>query len=408
MKIVSTPCGVLEIMIEMKTITILGSTGSIGTQALEVARKHGFCIKALAAFSSVDKLAEQADEFRPEYVCIYKEDLLDRLKKLLDERDLGDIKIFTGMQGLRNIAELDGVDIMLNSVVGMVGLEPTLAAIAHGTDIALANKETLVAGGELVINSAKAKGVRIYPVDSEHSAIFQCLQGNKSEQLNKIILTASGGPFFGKTKTDLEGVTVEQALAHPNWSMGKKITIDSATLMNKGLEFIEAMWLFGVTPDQIEIVVHRESVIHSAVEYKDHSIIAQMGVPDMKIPIQYALLYPDRKECPTKALSLTDYGTLTFFKPDYETFECLSACIKAITVGGTMPAMVNGANEAAVAAFLDGKIEFLDIGRIVSGVIEELKASEVTDLEDVLAADRKARMYAAEKINIIKQRKATK
>jgi len=392
----------------MKTISILGSTGSIGTQALEVARKHSFRIKALAAFSSVVKLAEQAAEFKPEYICIYKEELKSQLADVLKAKGLDSIKLLTGMEGLRFIAELDGVDIMLNSVVGMVGLEPTLAAIAHGTDIALANKETLVAGGELVINSAKAKGVNIYPVDSEHSAIFQCLQGNKRDQLNKIILTASGGPFFGKSRSELEGVTVEQALAHPNWSMGRKITIDSATLMNKGLEFIEAMWLFGVSPEQIEIVVHRESVIHSAVEYKDHSVIAQMGVPDMKIPIQYALLYPDRTDCPTRPLSLTDYGKLTFAKPDYDTFDCLTACIKAITVGGTMPAMVNGANEAAVASFLEGEIEFLDIGRIVSGVIDDLKASEVNTLEDVLSADRAARSYAADIIDKIKQRKATK
>lgn len=395
-------------MLTMKTISILGSTGSIGTQALEVARKHDFRIKALAAFSSVDKLAEQAAEFKPEYICIYKEELKSQLADVLKAKGLDSIKLLTGMEGLRFIAELDGVDIMLNSVVGMVGLEPTLAAIAHGTDIALANKETLVAGGELVINSAKAKGVNIYPVDSEHSAIFQCLQGNKRDQLNKIILTASGGPFFGKSRSELEGVTVEQALAHPNWSMGRKITIDSATLMNKGLEFIEAMWLFGVSPEQIEIVVHRESVIHSAVEYKDHSVIAQMGVPDMKIPIQYALLYPDRTDCPTRPLSLTDYGKLTFAKPDYDTFDCLTACIKAITVGGTMPAMVNGANEAAVASFLEGEIEFLDIGRIVSGVIDDLKASEVNTLEDVLSADRAARSYAADIIDKIKQRKATK
>jgi len=395
-------------MLTMKTISILGSTGSIGTQALEVARKHSFRIKALAAFSSVVKLAEQAAEFKPEYICIYKEELKSQLADVLKAKGLDSIKLLTGMEGLRFIAELDGVDIMLNSVVGMVGLEPTLAAIAHGTDIALANKETLVAGGELVINSAKAKGVNIYPVDSEHSAIFQCLQGNKRDQLNKIILTASGGPFFGKSRSELEGVTVEQALAHPNWSMGRKITIDSATLMNKGLEFIEAMWLFGVSPEQIEIVVHRESVIHSAVEYKDHSVIAQMGVPDMKIPIQYALLYPDRTDCPTRPLSLTDYGKLTFAKPDYDTFDCLTACIKAITVGGTMPAMVNGANEAAVASFLEGEIEFLDIGRIVSGVIDDLKASEVNTLEDVLSADRAARSYAADIIDKIKQRKATK
>lgn len=384
----------------MKTITILGSTGSIGTQSLEVARKHNFRIKALAAYSNTRLLAEQTAEFRPEYVCIFKDDLKDELYRQLNTVNAEDTEILTGMEGLKQIAQLEGVDIMLNSVVGMVGLEPTLSAIAHGTDIALANKETLVAGGELVMSAASEKGVRIYPVDSEHSAIFQCLQGNKSSQVKKILLTASGGPFFGKTKQELEGVTVEQALAHPNWSMGRKITIDSATLMNKGLEFIEAMWLFGLRPDQIEIIVHRESVIHSAVEYMDNSVIAQLGVPDMKIPIQYALLYPDRVECPSKPLSLTDYGSLSFARPDLKTFDCLTACIKAITLGGTMPAMVNGANEAAVAAFLEGKIHFLDIGRIVSSVLDKFEPEKVTCLSDVLEADRRAREFAEKQINI--------
>ncbi len=383
----------------MKTISILGSTGSIGTQSLEVARKHNFKIKALAAYSNCELLAKQAREFHPEYVCIFKEELADKLHQLLDNGKTKDTVILTGMEGLTAIARLDGVDIMLNSVVGMVGLEPTLAAIEHGTDIALANKETLVAGGALVMKAAAEKGVNIYPVDSEHSAIFQCLQGNKRSQLNKILLTASGGPFFGRSKKELEGVTVDQALAHPNWSMGKKITIDSATLMNKGLEFIEAMWLFDLTPEQIEIVVHRESVIHSAVEYKDHSIIAQLGVPDMKIPIQYALLYPDRFDCPTKPLSLADLGTMTFARPDQDTFDCLTACIKAISLGGTMPAMVNGANEAAVAAFLDRKIQFLDIGRIVSSVIDRFVPEQVNSLEDVLNADRRARAFACEQID---------
>ena len=283
----------------------------------------------------------------------------------------------------------------------MVGLLPTLTAIEHGTDIALANKETLVAGGELVTKAAKRNGVNIYPVDSEHSAIFQCLQGNKKSQVNKIILTASGGPFFGKTKEELALVTKKDALKHPNWSMGQKITIDSATLMNKGLEFIEAMWLFDLSPEQIEIVVHRESVIHSAVEYKDCSVIAQMGVPDMKIPIQYALLYPNRMECPTKPLSLTDYGTLSFAKPDYETFDCLMACIKAITIGGTMPAVVNGANEEAVAEFLKGNIKFLEIGELVKEALENIKKQEVTCLEDVLNADNNARLFVRERIKEI-------
>ena len=378
----------------MKRITILGSTGSIGTQAIEICDKHGIEIAALAANSNVKLLAEQAREHNVKTVCIYCEQKRGELEALVDS----DVKVLTGMEGLKQIASMDGVDIMLNSVVGMVGLVPTLTAIEHGTDIALANKETLVAGGKLVINSAKQKGVNIYPVDSEHSAIFQCLQGNKKEQLKGIILTASGGPFYKKTKKELENVGVEQALAHPNWSMGRKITIDSATLMNKGLEFIEAIWLFDLRPEQIEIVVQRQSVVHSAVEFMDNSVIAQMGVPDMKIPIQYALLYPDRFDCPTKHLSLTDYGTLSFDKPDYDTFDCLTACIKAITIGGTKPAIVNGANEEAVAAFLDGKIKFLKIGELVTMALENIKETEITCVQDVLDADRKARDYVREQI----------
>lgn len=382
----------------MKTITILGSTGSIGTQALEVANKHKIKVNALAAHSNTELLAKQAIENDVDYVCIYCKEKVSELKVLLKNTK---IQVLEGMSGLNQIATLNDVDCMLNSVVGMVGLLPTLTAIEHGTDIALANKETLVAGGELVIKAAKKNNVNIYPVDSEHSAIFQCLQGNKKTQVNKIILTASGGPFYGKTKKELASVTKADALKHPNWSMGQKITIDSATLMNKGLEFIEAMWLFDLKPEQIEIVIHRESVVHSAVEYNDHSVIAQMGVPDMKIPIQYALMYPDRLECPTKPLSLTDYGTLSFAKPDYETFDCLTACINAITVGGTMPAVVNGANEEAVSEFLKGNIKFLEIGELVTAALENIKKEEVTCLEDVLNADNNARLFVRERIKEI-------
>lgn len=378
----------------MKTITILGSTGSIGTQALNVARKHNIKVKAIAANSNVELLAKQAAEFNCDYVCIYDESKYDAVRNLVNKN----VKIITGMEGLNEIAALDGVDIMLNSVVGMVGLIPTLTAIDNGTDIALANKETLVAGGKLVINATKKKGVNIYPVDSEHSAIFQALQGNQNNKIKSIILTASGGPFYGMKKSDLENVTVNDALNHPNWSMGKKITIDSATLMNKGLEFIEAMWLFDLKPEQIEIVIHRESVVHSAVEFEDNSVIAQLGLPDMKIPIQYALLYPQRIESPAGHLSLTDYGKLTFAKPDYETFDCLTACIEAIKQGGIMPAAVNGANEEAVAAFLDGKIKFLQIGEIVSDVLKNTKYKEITSVSDILEADNKARNYVRAKI----------
>ena len=378
----------------MKTITILGSTGSIGTQALNVARKHNIKVKAIAANSNVELLAKQAAEFNCDYVCIYDESKYDAVRNLVNKN----VKVITGMEGLNEIAALDGVDIMLNSVVGMVGLIPTLTAIDNGTDIALANKETLVAGGKLVINAAKKKGVNIYPVDSEHSAIFQALQGNQNNKIKSIILTASGGPFYDMKKSDLENVTVNDALNHPNWSMGKKITIDSATLMNKGLEFIEAMWLFDLRPEQIEIVIHRESVVHSAVEFEDNSVIAQLGLPDMKIPIQYALLYPQRIESPAGHLSLTDYGKLTFAKPDYETFDCLTACIEAIKQGGIMPAAVNGANEEAVAAFLDGKIKFLQIGEIVSDVLKNTKYKEITSVSDILEADNKARNYVRAKI----------
>lgn len=380
----------------MQTITILGSTGSIGTQALEVANKHNIRIKACAARSNAALLAKQVIENGAEYACIFDEDKKDELAAALSGTD---IKVLSGMEGLKSIARLDGVDKMLNSVVGMVGLEPTLEAIEHGTDIALANKETLVAGGELVMKRASEKGVKIYPVDSEHSAVFQCLQGNKRQQVSKMILTASGGPFYGKTKAELADVTVSQALNHPNWSMGSKITIDSATLMNKGLEFIEAMWLFGLSPEQIEIVVHRQSVVHSAVEFADYSVIAQMGVPDMKIPIQYALLYPDRCECPTGRLSLTDYGKLTFEKPDYDTFDCLTACIGAIKEGGILPAAVNAANEVAVSAFLNGRIGFLQIGELVTAALCGIKNRKADSLDAVLEADSEARAFTEKKIS---------
>ena len=380
----------------MKRVAILGSTGSIGTQSVEVCEKHGLRITALAAHSSVDMLEEQARKFKPECVALYNEEKYGELKSRLADTN---IKVLCGMEGLCEIAAMEENDIVLNSVVGMVGLLPTLTAIEAGKDVALANKETLVAGGTLVTSLAREKGVMIYPVDSEHSAIFQCLQGNKREQLNKIILTASGGPFFGFTYEQLKNVTKAQALRHPNWDMGNKITIDSATLMNKGLEFIEAKWLFDLEPEQIEIVVHRQSVIHSAVEYKDYAVIAQLGVPDMKIPIQYSLLYPDRVECPTKPLSLTDYGTLTFAKPDLDTFKCLSAAIEAITRGGAYPCLVNSANEEAVRAFLNDEIRFIQIGEIVSSVLEKFPYSEIKSYEDVMSADRAARNYVRHIIN---------
>ncbi len=378
-----------------KTVSILGSTGSIGTQALEVCEKHGLGITALAAHSSIDLLEEQSRKFRPEYVGIYNEEKYKELKQRLSDTN---IKVVCGMEGLCDIAALSQTDIVLNSVVGMVGLLPTLTAIDAGKDLALANKETLVAGGELVMDSIARKGIKLYPVDSEHSAIFQCLQGNKRSQLSKVILTASGGPFFGKNYEELRSDTKEQALHHPNWDMGNKITIDSATLMNKGLEFIEAKWLFDLEPDQIEIVVHRQSVVHSAVEYDDYSVIAQLGVPDMKIPIQYALLYPDRVSCPTGRLSLTDYGRLTFEKPDIATFKCLGAAIEAIKRGGAYPCLVNSANEEAVRAFLNDEITFIEIGEIVSSVLDKFSPSEITCYDDVMKADSSARDFVREHI----------
>ena len=374
---------------------ILGSTGSIGTQAIEVAQMHHLRVTALSANTNVDELVRQARVLRPELLCIADESRYSALKEAA--AGLG-CRLLAGMDGLCEIAQHSSTETLLNSVVGMVGLKPTLTAIAAGKPIALANKETLVAGGALVMKAAADKGVPIYPIDSEHSAIFQCLQGNQAKQLKKIILTASGGPFFGKTKQDLEHVTVQDALNHPNWSMGAKITIDSATLMNKGLEVIEARWLFDLRPDQIEIVVHRQSVLHSAVVYNDESVIGQMGVPDMKIPIQYALLYPNRLPCPTAPLSLTDYGTLTFAKPDFDTFDCLTACIRASERGGSAPCTANGANEAAVAAFLKGEISFLRIGELVNAALDSLPVTELHSYEDVETADKAARAFVAEQI----------
>ena len=384
-----------SVLTMIKTVSILGSTGSIGTQSLEVCEKHGIKVTALAAHSSVDMLEQQARKLRPSKVCIYRDDRYAELKERLADTD---IKVLSGMDGLCEIAVMEESDIVLNSVVGMVGLLPTLTAMEAGRNVALANKETLVAGGKIVTELAKKKGVTIYPIDSEHSAVFQCLQGNKREQLSKMILTASGGPFFGYTYDQLKNVTKEQALHHPNWDMGNKITIDSATLMNKGLEFIEAKWLFDLRPDQIEIVVHRQSVVHSAVEYNDYSVIAQMGVPDMKIPIQYALLYPERMECPTGRLSLTDYGKLTFDKPDYDTFKCLSAAIEAITRGGAYPCLVNSANEEAVRAFLNDEIKFIQIGEIVSSVLDKFEYFDINSYEDVTKADSMAREYVKNEI----------
>lgn len=384
----------------MKRISILGSTGSIGTQTLEVCRAQGFEVVALAAHSNVKLLAEQVLEFHPSLVCIFDETKEEELKKLLLNMNIDKAtRVVTKMEGLCAVAEIDGCDIVLNAVVGMVGLRPTLAAINAKKTIALANKETLVTGGKLVMEMAKKNGVSILPVDSEHSAIFQSLQGNSMNGIKKILLTASGGPFFGKTKLELLDVTVEQTLKHPNWSMGAKITVDSATMMNKGLELIEACWLFDKKPSEVEIIIHRESVIHSLVEYEDGAVIGQLGVPDMKVPIQYALTYPNRKPCGVKPLSLTDYGTLSFNKPDFEMFDCLNACTKAAQLGGLYPTIVNGANEEAVALFLDKKISFLDIGKLVYGSLSLKYDREDFELMDIEVADLLAREYVKSQVN---------
>ena len=375
-----------------RSVSILGSTGSIGTQALEVCEVHGIEVKALAAKRNEELLEKQVRKFKPKLVCLYDENAYRGMKIRL--ADLS-VQLVTGMEGLCEAATLPEADMILNSVVGMIGLQPTLAAIHAGKDIALANKETLVTGGELVMKAAAEKGVKIYPVDSEHSAIFQCLQGYSGCRVNKILLTASGGPFFGKTRSELEGVTVAQTLKHPNWSMGAKITVDSATLMNKGFECIEAVWLFGVRPEQVEVVVHRESVIHSMVEFEDYAVLGQMGVPDMKIPIQYALTYPERLSCPTERLNLFDYGTLSFARPDPETFCCLKAALDAIGRGRLYPTLVNGANEELVRLFLEEKIPFLKIGDTVCKALELDGSGEVT-VESILDAEQRARHFVRE------------
>ncbi len=374
-----------------KNLCILGSTGSIGTQTLDVVRKLGIKVSALTAATDVDTIEAQIREFKPELAVMYDENAAKDLRSRIADTAT---KVKSGMEGLMEAAVIENADTVLNSVVGMVGLKPTLVAINAGKNIALANKETLVTGGKLVMDAVAKNNVNMYPVDSEHSAIFQCLQGmNDKRELKKIILTASGGPFFGKTSEELRNVTVEQALNHPNWSMGRKITIDSATMMNKGLEVIEAKWLFDVDVDNIEVVVHRESIIHSMVEFADNSVIAQLGAADMRIPIQYAITYPCRLPSPVRELSLTDIGSLTFAKPDFDTFVCLSQCIRAIKQGELAPVAANGANEAAVELFLSRKIGFVQIGELVRGAVDSVSRNTITSVSDILDADKAAREF---------------
>lgn len=380
----------------MKNISILGATGSIGTQTLDVIRNSEDEIKliGITANSSVEKMKDIIKEFKPKYVGMMDESSANDIKEFC-KKEYPNIEVLKGMDGLVKIATLDEIDTVVTSVVGMIGLKPTIAAIEAKKDIALANKETLVVAGELVMKKAKENNVKILPVDSEHSAIFQSLSGYNNKDINKIILTASGGPFRGKTTEDLREVTVKEALKHPKWNMGQKISIDSATLMNKGLEVIEAHFLFDTDYDNIEVVVHPQSIIHSMVEYKDASVIAQLGTPDMRLPIQYALNYPERKGMIANPLNFYELGALTFEKPDLETFKCLRFAYEAGKIGGLAPTILNGANEEAVALLLDEKIKFLQIAEIIEDCMNVFKDNyydEIT-LDSVIELDKKVREY---------------
>jgi len=373
----------------MKKLSILGSTGSIGTQALTVCEANNFTVVGLAANRNEKLLEEQTRRYNPSLVCIYDGNCYKSFKDRVSDLD---VRVVTGIEGLCETAAIAEADTVLNAVSGMIGLRPTLTAIECGKDVALANKETLVTGGELVMRRAKEKNVKILPVDSEHSAIFQSLNGYHNCKVNRILLTASGGPFFGKTKDELKTITKADALKHPNWDMGAKITIDSSTMMNKGLELIEAYWLFDVPPENIEVVIHRESIIHSLVEYEDYSVIAQLGVPDMKIPIQYALTYPERTACPTKQLNLWDVKNLTFHKPDEDTFTALKVAKEAIRRGKLYPTLMNCCNEAAVELFLKEKVPYLKIFELNEKVLELDGNREIT-VENILDAEKMAREF---------------
>lgn len=370
----------------MKKIAILGSTGSIGTQTLEVVRENwDIEVVSLAAGSNTELLEKQVREFHPKVVCVYQEDRAADLKERLKDET---VKVVTGMDGLIEAACVPEAEIVVTAVVGMIGIRPTIAAIEAGKDVALANKETLVTAGHLIIPLAKEKGIRILPVDSEHSAIFQSLQGNAGNKIQKILLTASGGPFRGKKQEDLLNVKVEDALKHPNWSMGRKITIDSSTMINKGLEVIEAKWLFDVSVDKIQVVVQPQSVIHSMVEYEDGSVIAQLGTPDMKLPIQYALYYPERRYLPGDRLDFWSLSHLDFEKPDLDTFYGLALAYEAGRAGGSMPTVLNAANELAVSMFLDRQITYLEIVEIIEDCMKAHKKIENPSLEQILMTEQ--------------------
>ena len=376
-----------------KKIVLLGSTGSIGTQSLDVARAQGYKVLALAAGKNVDRMLQQIAEFAPKAVAMADEGAADTLRARLAGM-AGAPRVYSGRDGLVALSRMEEADLVLNAVVGIAGLPATLAALQAGHDVALANKESLVTGGYLVTNAAKENSVKLLPVDSEHSAIFQCLQDEYSARtLQKILLTASGGPFFGRNRQQLAHVTKEDALRHPNWAMGAKITIDSASMMNKGLELIEAVWLFGLRPEQVQIVVQRQSIIHSMVQFSDNSILAQLGVPDMRIPIQYALTWPQRGKAIAPELDFTQLRELTFDTADEETFRCLAACKKAIARGGLAPCAANGANEEAVRLFLEDKIPFLKIGELVEGIVDSGAWGGAYTLDEVYECDRMARAY---------------
>ena len=376
-------------------IAVLGSTGSIGTQALDVIREQSDAlhVEVLSAHNNADLLVKQALEFKPNVVVIGNEDKWTQVNDALF--DLG-IKVYSGAEALEQVVETDGIDMVLTAMVGAAGLKPTVRAIQAGKHIALANKETLVVAGELVMAAARKRGVDIHPVDSEHSAIYQCLAGEFHNPIEKVILTASGGPFRGRDLASLEGVTKADALKHPNWDMGAKITIDSASLMNKGLEVIEAKWLFDVDPDQIDVVVHPQSIVHSCVQFTDGSIKAQLGLPDMKLPIQYALTYPRRLANAFPRFSFMDYPELTFEQPDTKTFRNLSLAFDALKTGGNAPAVLNAANEIAVARFLRDELTFLDLPRVVEHALERVTLMSKPSLDDLVASDAEARRVAAE------------
>ena len=380
----------------MKNLAILGSTGSIGTQTLDVVRSHPelFHVSVLAANRSDELFAKQVEEFRPELAVLADEAAYTRLKEHLAGKCEG-TQLAGGRQSFIDAAAVDDVDIVVTSMMGFAGLEPTMKALDARKDIALANKETLVVAGELVTRRAKEQGVKILPVDSEHCAFFQCLQGERLDKIEKLLLTCSGGPFRGKQRADLEGATVDQVLAHPTWNMGKKITVDSASLVNKGLEVIEAKWLYGVRYDQIQVVVHPQSIVHSMVQFVDGAVIAQLGAPDMKLPIQYALTYPERQPAEFSRLDFWQMQNLTFEKPDTDTFKGLAFAYEAGKMGGTMPCTFNAANEVAVAAFLAGRIHFLDIYDIIEQTMMKRECTLAPTLEELFEEDRWARDYAS-------------